>query len=151
MPSALGEARGEMTMYATVKDPGLSSLYKQDAAHLGIQLDAAEKVTVDTLDQFCEQANITYIHLLKLDVEGYEYKVLQGARHMLAEGRISYIQFEFGRTNIAARTYLRDFFDLLGTRYRFYRIVKDGLYPITYNEKREIFWTTNFVAELITP
>jgi FkbM family methyltransferase len=85
--------------------------------------------------------------LLKLDVEGAELDVIRGAADTLARGSIDVIQFEFGGTNIDARTYFQDFFYLLNPSYRLYRIVADGLALIDrYRERYEIFETTNFVA-----
>jgi hypothetical protein len=83
-----------------------------------------------------------------MDVEGNELKVLNGSKGMLNEGKIDFIQFEFGGCNIDSRTYFQDFFYLLKERYRIYRIIGDGLYEIRqYREQFEIFTTTNFFAE----
>lgn len=41
-----------------------------------------------SLDDFCEVNGIDRIGLIKMDVEGYEQDVLQGAKKMLKEGRI---------------------------------------------------------------
>lgn len=147
---ALGKKGEEKMMYAADNETGLTSMYKQDVEHRGIHLKQKEEVSVETLDDFCSREHIEHIDFMKLDVEGCEYDVLLGAQKMLAQKRISYIQFEFGRTNLAARTYLKDFFDILGKEFRFYRIVKDGLVPIRYDERYEIFYTTNFVAERIS-
>jgi hypothetical protein len=67
---------------------------------------------------------------------------------MLAEGRISSIQWEFGGTNIDSRTFFRDFFYLLNDQYRIFRVVKDGIHPVVrYREALEIFDTVNYFAE----
>jgi hypothetical protein len=84
---------------------------------------------------------------LKVDVEGHEYNVFTGASEMMAADAIDMIQFEFGGCNIDSRTYLQDFYYLLNPKYRLYRLVPDGLSPMEpYNEKYELFRTTNFVA-----
>lgn len=55
---------------------------------------AQEKVRIDTLDQFCLEKGITEIDLLKVDVEGYEIQVLNGASKMLSERRIRCLYLE---------------------------------------------------------
>jgi hypothetical protein len=37
-----------------------------------------------TLDQFIESRSVSTVHLIKLDVDGYECKVLRGAQRLLA-------------------------------------------------------------------
>jgi FkbM family methyltransferase len=53
------------------------------------------------------------LDFLKIDVEGAEMNVLKGFSEALAKGSIRYIQFEYGRAHIAARVYLKDFYELL--------------------------------------
>lgn len=55
-------------------------------------------VPATTVDAFCKKRVINHIHLLKLDAEGSEFRVLQGARRMFDEKRISCIVMEYGRT-----------------------------------------------------
>jgi FkbM family methyltransferase len=45
------------------------------------------KRSVITLDEFCEQNQITGVDLMKIDVEGYEFKVLQGAQKLIETQR----------------------------------------------------------------
>ena len=112
-------------------------------------MDQAEEVSVNTLDGFCKKNNISTIDFLKIDVEGNEYKVLLGAQKMIKAGKISFIQFEFGGTDIDARIFFFDFFKLLSGNYNLYRILKNGLWPINhYKETDEIFFTTNYLAVL---
>lgn len=63
-----------------------------------IQSVGTEDIQATTIDAFCEKNEIARIDLLKLDVEGAEYQVLLGARHMLEEKRIRCCVFEFGAT-----------------------------------------------------
>jgi hypothetical protein len=117
--------------------------------HIRIKLSHTEQVRITTVDDFCQSNGIDRIHLLKLDVEGYELKVLEGASRLLAARAIDFIQFEFGGCNIDSRTYFRDFFDMLAPQYSVYRVVKDGLKEIiSYSETLEVFTTTNYLCEL---
>ncbi len=49
---------------------------------------------VITLDEFCAKNNIMQIDYLKIDVEGYEFNVLIGAKNLLSQGRIINLQLE---------------------------------------------------------
>jgi len=105
------------------------------------------EIPVTRIGAFCESNGIEQIDFLKLDVEGHELKILIGASNMLRSGRVKFIQFEFGSCNIDSRTYLRDFFELLGHEYRIYRILNRGLCPMNeYNDSYEIFKLTNCLA-----
>jgi len=50
-----------------------------------------EKVSIMTLDKFVEEHSIRQINILKIDVEGYEFEVLKGARKSIVSGRIHMI------------------------------------------------------------
>lgn len=45
-----------------------------------------------TLDDYCKEYNVKQIDFLKIDTEGYDYKVLMGGRSMIPHCR--YIQYE---------------------------------------------------------
>ncbi len=47
-----------------------------------------------TIDSYMEKENLHYISLMKIDVEGYEFKVLSGALKALNEGRVGAIILE---------------------------------------------------------
>ena len=143
------DSAGSQTLFSDAAGSGLGSLLPRDIRHTGSSFSHSETVTVATLDDFCHRENISAIDFLKLDVEGAEYRVLSGAKELLQSGKIRFLQFEFGGADIDARLYFRDFFYLLEPRYHIYRILKDGLRPVThYREQDEIFITTNYLAEL---
>jgi FkbM family methyltransferase len=52
------------------------------------------QVSTTTIDSFCEEQKIKKIDILKLDVQGAEFLVLSGAKHMLAQHLISVIYLE---------------------------------------------------------
>ena len=47
-----------------------------------------------TLDSYCEKNHILKIDILKIDTQGYEDKILQGAKRLLETKSISYIEIE---------------------------------------------------------
>lgn len=53
-----------------------------------------EEVEIATLDLFCSERSITAIDILKIDTEGHEIAVLEGATGLLAGGRILVIKAE---------------------------------------------------------
>lgn len=55
-----------------------------------------EEITVTTIDSYCKTHTISKIDFLKIDTEGYELKVLEGASKMLLEKRVSLIYCEVG-------------------------------------------------------
>jgi FkbM family methyltransferase len=52
-------------------------------------------VECETLDSFCPRLGISQIDVLKIDTEGHEMAVLQGASRMLATNRVRFIYVEF--------------------------------------------------------
>jgi FkbM family methyltransferase len=57
-------------------------------------------VPVVALDDFCRERNIVQIDYLKIDTEGFERMVLEGARRLLAERRIRTIQIEMNEHHV---------------------------------------------------
>lgn len=52
-------------------------------------------VECETLDAFCARLSIDHIDVLKVDTEGHEMAVLQGAAQMLAAHRVQFVNLEF--------------------------------------------------------
>lgn len=143
----LSDAVGEVVLFSSEERSGLSSLYDRKLDHIDLRLDSVETVFLSTLDDYCREQGLPRVDVLKLDVEGHELAVLRGATKLLEAGGIDFIQFEFGGCNIDSRTYFQDFYYLLVPRFRLYRILANGLWPIErYDESLEAFGTTNYLA-----
>lgn len=145
----LGKEAGIFPFYTDSPGSGTASLTKRKLDHLGVDFDYSEDVSIDTLDDYCRANNIEDIDLLKLDVEGHEFDVLEGSKEMLKRKMIKMISFEFGGCNIDTRTFLRDFYYLLNEfGFLIYRITPSGYFYLldNYSEKLELFRTTNFLG-----
>lgn len=139
----LGDVQGNVTIHYNPAMLSRSTISSQSHQ----EFTQSETIEIQTLDAFCSGAGISQIDFLKIDVEGHELKVLNGAKRLLKEQRITCIQFEFGGTQIAARTFFKDFWDLLNQEYHIYRILSNDLLPISrYSEGLEVFHYSNFLA-----
>jgi FkbM family methyltransferase len=107
----------------------------------------SQKVRVTTVDQFCDENGVGRIHFLKIDTEGQEMEVLQGASRMIQERRIDFIQFEFGDTFLHTPYHFVDIWDYLSNRYAIYRILRHGLAELKrYSHDLEIYKNANFLS-----
>jgi FkbM family methyltransferase len=143
----LSDTGGSATLYTRGEGSKIASLYKRNNGPW--RLTGSEQVRVETLDSYCDQHGIDAIDLLKLDVEGHELSVLQGAARMLEGGAVRFVQFEFSAASIDSRVYFRDYWELLSRSHNLYRVLAHGLTPIMdYDYTQEVFdHATNYLAE----
>ncbi|EMI44584.1 methyltransferase FkbM family [Rhodopirellula sp. SWK7] len=96
-----------------------------------------------TVDHYCESNNIDSIDLLKIDAQGYDLQVLNGARRMLTNGKIKLFcceaNFDQMYEGQATLIDLLTFGDALG-----YRLV--GFYAISYSNDRLTYLDMLFQA-----
>lgn len=145
---ALSDHAGEVTLHFNPEHPDLTSLHA--GAGLNRVMGHAEEVCARTRtgDEYCRSAGVTAIDYLKIDAEGHDLAVLRGFREMLAGRKIRRIQFEYNQAAIAARSYLRDFYDLLEPVYAIHRITPVGPVRERYEMFSENFVRSNFLAVL---
>lgn len=145
-----GEEAGSVAIYDYADRGGSAhaSLYAEviESIHGGTAV--ATEIQLERLDAFVGKHGLSLIHLLKIDTEGNELKILRGAEKTLREGRVEVIHFEFNEMNVVSRSFFRDFWELLSQDYRFYRMLPDGLvaleeYVAIYHE---LFAFQNLVA-----
>jgi len=146
----LGRQSGDFDLFYPEAGSGWASLTKRETGHLGIDFKYSERVRIYTLDSYCSRNAISWIDLLKLDVEGHELDILQGGSQMFASRNIRMASFEFGECHIDTRTYFRDLYSFFKDNgmSRMYRITPSGyLMPIDqYRFIYEQFLATNFLA-----
>ena len=110
------------------------------------------KVHVQRLDNFCNDKGIEFIDLLKIDCEGFDYKVLIGAINMLKQDRIKYIQFEYGGGwKIAGSTLKAAIIFLNNLGYQVWFVSPKGLRAFDVNFIGEYFEYSNFFASKTLP
>ncbi|MBI1792660.1 MAG: FkbM family methyltransferase [Chloroflexi bacterium] len=146
--TALGATIGDLEFY--IRNDNASSshatFYQDVLTNIHHYDDVRSfKVPVDTIDHFCFQNHVERIDLLKIDTEGHEVQVLQGAKNALETGIVRSIQFEFNEMNIYSRSFLWDFVEILND-FNLYRLLPTSLLPIHYDSRHEIFLFQNFLA-----
>lgn len=97
-------------------------------------------------DDYVREHAIERIDFLKIDVEGAEYRVLQGFSKSLASRSIDCIQFEYGAFSIQTRVMLADFYALLGVGYRIGKIYPSSVDFADYQWTMEGFRFANYLA-----
>jgi FkbM family methyltransferase len=145
----LGARSCELPLYKIGDVSGTASLTRRRLDHLGVVMDIVESVAVRTLDEIVSQHSIESIDLLKIDVEGHELDVLNGAKKTFSENRIKRVQFEFGGCNLDTRTTLQDFFYFFQERGFAMALVQPSgkLEPLPrYHEFLEQYRTANYLA-----
>ena len=91
-----------------------------------------EKVKVIPLEDFCEEKKISYIDFLKIDVEGYEYKVLLGAKNIIKN--VKFIMIEIQKNNMY-RNYSKKKIEEFLKKNNF-KLIKTFNFPLMFFEDR---------------
>jgi FkbM family methyltransferase len=100
--AAVGEREGDATFYVNEFRQTNSLLKAVDNAGQflvgshGLDVRSEVRVRVITLDRYCTDHRIERIDLLKLDTQGYELKVLDGASGLLERQAVPLIYLEVG-------------------------------------------------------
>ena len=100
-------------------------LHKKDNHYVSIQITTGNK--------FLKKNNfLSEISLLKIDTEGYESEVLKGFSEIIS--RINVIQFEYGKANLFAKYFLKDYFNDYSNKFYIGKLYPNGVY---FHEKYE--------------
>jgi FkbM family methyltransferase len=146
---ALSNVSGEADLHSVDSSCQLSSLFFQDTAGLSrAGARTQRRVQTTTLDRYCAERKLDQIDFLKIDAEGSEIAVLEGARELLRRQSIRYAQLEYHATWIYSRSYLRDLFTLAQeVDYSVYKLISPNVFLSVrkYAQQLETFQYSNWV------
>jgi len=92
---AVGNEIGELRIALSGKDVLDTMNSLNFVATSSTPAELTHTVTITRLDDFCLNQGIKQVAVLKIDVEGYECQVIEGARALLGEGRVAHLLAEF--------------------------------------------------------
>jgi FkbM family methyltransferase len=129
--------------YYVKNSDGMSSLHYRPAYYPKFDV---EEITVDMTILDTVRDLLPEVDFMKLDTEGSEYFVLDGAREFLKETPPKFIQFEVGECYIDSHTTFKQVVDLL---YSFdYKIFNNQFNLITPTNVWENYDCQNYLAVL---
>lgn len=137
---AFSDAQGSAVFYENGNGSGSNSL----CSAFG---QPASTVELQTIDAFLTAQAISHIHLVKVDVEGFDARVIAGARATLAQGRIDALQFEYSWSWAVTGATLRSVFELVeGLPYRVGKLAGTKLLMFDrWHMEMERFFESNYV------
>lgn len=127
----LSDQEGVSRMYYYPDHPELTCESPRHQRYEAVPFDAGFAAG----DRYCDDRKIDTVDFLKIDVEGAEYRVIQGFSERLSAQKIHCIQFEYGAFATQTRRLLGDYYSLLSPMYSIGKI-----YP-GYVDFREYDWT----------
>lgn len=124
-----------------------ASLYAGVVSDLHRSEVSQSNVPAIPLDDYLSKNAIDHVNLLKIDAEGHELKILQGAQQYISQNKIDIVHFEFNEMNIVSKTFMKDFYFILHG-YSFFRLLPKGFLPLGNYQpaKCEIFLYQNIIA-----
>ena len=137
---ALGDKPGEIciALVGTEACHTMNSLNSVATASTPSEL--THRVKTARLDDFCASAGISRVAVCKIDVEGFECQVLEGARTLLSEGRIAHLIAEATLDpNSSQQTQLAD----LEKQLRAFNYSLRGFYESSYSAQSGQMLFTN--------
>ena len=147
---ALSNDLGKASFYHYLEHSDMSGFYDRPILQSNFNYNPPQQISValETLDHFCSTQSVSKIDFLKIDTEGAEWKVLDGARNLLENHQIRAIQFEYGGCYTDAGTTLKQVVQLLTKNgYIIFRIIPTGLIHISHwSPSLENFEYSNYFA-----
>lgn len=126
----------------------LNSLDYNPSSSLSPADSSVVTVTSETIDSILNKYNFDSLLLLKIDVEGHEPKVLEGARNSILNRKIQFIQVEYSRVSLSSMSF-ESLFCQYSPYYKFYQLCSDGLAAVRYiNPAYESIDCAIFLLEL---
>jgi FkbM family methyltransferase len=145
----------ELKNAALSNAPGILEFYEEENAG---EMSSAIKgwannpcktihIACTTVDQEINFKNISFLDFLKIDVEGFDLKVIEGAAQSLNDQKIGLIQFEYNSGWMEAGSSLLNAYKILEAKnYKIYLINSKGLVPFDINIYGDFYSFSNFLA-----
>ncbi|EDY38014.1 FkbM family methyltransferase [Cyanobium sp. PCC 7001] len=150
--SSKGQRR-RIFVYKSDSSTGHASLYRDVFKEFHLQDDGnigSLACSMERIDELVESRIIAEaeIHFIKIDTEGHELESLKGMLGVIRGGGVRALQFEFNEMNVISRVFLKDFYDILGDEWSFFRLDTKKLISLghRYDPANEIFKFQNIVA-----
>jgi FkbM family methyltransferase len=89
---AIGSEDGEKLIYISTDSSELNTFIPNSDS----RFDKKENVKIKTIDSIITEFSINLIDILKIDVQGWEPAVLQGAANSIIDGKIKFVFIECG-------------------------------------------------------
>jgi FkbM family methyltransferase len=139
---ALSNESKTVPIYVPHFTGGTSTLHPDSA----VNYEEVLNVEMSTIDRYCAENAIDQVDLIKIDTEGNDLRVIQGAVELLRNGRVGVVQFEYNHRWIYSRSYLKDVFDLVrDTPYRIAKVCSADLEVyLEWHPELERFFETNY-------
>ncbi len=99
-----------------------------------------------TVDSYAKKHDISSIAYLKIDVEGFEYNVLKGAKELLINKRIDIVQLEINKTIDNSLKKINDVIELLDDYKYFlcsYDVKSNQLKATVFSSERENYFAVS--------
>ena len=102
-------------------------------------------VAITSLDEFCRLNNIFEIDLIKIDTEGFEKEVFEGAKEIFAKIKPKFIQIEYNWHHLFRNTSLFFFSEKL-PNYNVYQLIYNNMKKIDPKQPyANLYMFSNFV------
>jgi FkbM family methyltransferase len=142
MTSAVSDRAGRMMFFDEGDGSETSSLVPRNFTTVDEHM-----VDVVTVDEVLQSEGVEQLDLLKIDAEGFDYRVLYGSQSAIRQRRIAVVQFEYNNTWLdggGTLTAAYRLFESAGYTVRILR--RDGAEPFDLARFGDYFSYANFVA-----
>jgi len=141
--SAVSNVPGLLDFYEEENAGGMSSAVK-GWANNPIKLI---QVACTTVDEEIDSKKIAFLDFMKIDVEGFDLKVIEGACQSLADQKIGILQFEYNSGWLNTGSSLSIAYQILKTNgYEIYLIKHKGLFLYDIDTYGDFYTFSNFLA-----
>jgi FkbM family methyltransferase len=150
-PVGLSDTEGSILLYVAPRESTIASTVRDAIAYSvadqGLEQIEELQAQVITGDSYLRQHGIQHVDMLKIDVEGAEFRVLRGFADAFARGAIDLVQFEYGPLNLTTRQFLGDFYAFFaGHGYIVGKLFPEGVAFKPYELDDEDFVGPNYIA-----